>query len=199
MTSSSRVKPRTTRLNRRAGGIGRNALSSQVVETQAPRSKQRLLLWWLPTLVWLVVLAWFSTDAFSAEHTGGILLKLIHSLYGNISLQALQRINFVVRKSAHFFSYGLLSGVAFFAWRATFPDIKPWLLRWSALAVLMSLAAGSADEIHQRFVASRTSSLHDVMIDVAGGIFFQLLVFLAIRRRKSPPAEQSSAGRKEAG
>ena len=170
-------------MNSRAVGKGLSTLPSQVLETSLPRSKAHILLWWVPTLLWLVVLAWFSTDAFSADHTGSILLKLIHAVYGNISLEALQRINFVVRKSAHFFSYGFLSCVAFFTWRATLPNAKPWLLRWSGLAVLMSLAAGSGDEIHQTFVASRTPSPHDVMIDVAGGIFFQLLIYLAIRRR----------------
>ena len=158
-------------------------MSSQVLQTPVSNSKQRVLLWWLPTLVWLVVLAWFSTDAFSAEHTGGFLFKLIHAVYGNISLEELQRINFVVRKLAHFFSYGFLSCVAFFSWRATLQNAKPWLLRWSGLALLMSLAAGSGDEIHQTFVASRTPSPHDVMIDVAGGVFFQLLIYLVIRRR----------------
>lgn len=185
MTSSSRVKRPTIRSSRRAGGTGLSTLSSQALQTSAPHSKQRVLLWWIPTLVWLVVLAWFSTDAFSADHTGSILLKVIHAVYGNISLEAIQRINFVVRKSAHFFSYGFLSCVAFFAWRATFPNVKPWLLRWSGLAVLMSLVAGSGDEIHQTFVASRTPSTHDVMIDVAGGIFFQLLIYLLVRRRSS--------------
>lgn len=172
-------------MNKRAGGIGRTALSSHVLETSAPYPKQRVLLWWIPTLLWLVVLAWFSTDAFSADHTGSILLKLIHTIYGNISLEALHRINFLVRKSAHFLSYGFLSCVAFFSWRATLPNAKRWVLRWSGLAVLMSLAAGSGDEIHQTFVASRTPSTHDVMIDVAGGIFFQLMIYLVLRRRGS--------------
>jgi VanZ family protein len=103
-----------------------------------------------------------------------------------------------VRKSAHFISYGFLSGVAFFAWRVTFPDVKPWLLRWSGLAVLLTLAAGSGDEVHQTFIASRTSSAHDVMIDVAGGVFFQLVIFLVIRRRKLSPAERTFAGRQHA-
>jgi VanZ family protein len=159
-------------------------LPSQVLQTSAPHSKQRVLLWWLPTLVWLMVLAWFSTDAFSAEHTGSILWRLIHATYGKVSLETLKEINFFVRKSAHFLSYGFLSALAFFSWRSTLPNAKPWLLRWSGLAVLMSLAAGSADEIHQRFVASRTSSPHDVMIDVAGGIFFQVLIYLILRRKR---------------
>jgi VanZ family protein len=171
-----------------------------VLETSVPKSKARVLLWWLPTLVWLVVLAYFSTDTFSADHTGSILWRLIHAVYGNISSETLRHINSAVRKSAHFFSYGFLSFVAFFAWRATFPNAKPWLLRWSGLALLMSLAAGSGDELHQTFVASRSASPHDVAIDVAGGVFFQLVIYLVIRKRslRLETLDHASPGQRKA-
>lgn len=143
-----------------------------------------MFLYWVPTLLWLGVLACFSTDSFSAEHTGTILWKLVHLVYANISLLRFEQLHFLVRKSAHFFSYGLLSGFAFFSWRATFPDLRQWLARWSGLALLLTLAAGSSDEFHQRFVASRTPSVHDVIIDMTGAVFFQLVIAFAIRRRQ---------------
>jgi VanZ family protein len=160
-------------------------LSSSALEGPAPNSTRRVLLYWLPTLLWLGVLACFSTDTFSAEHTGRILWKLVHLVYGNISYLGFQHLHFLVRKSAHFFSYGLLSGFAFFTWRATLPELRPWSARWSALALLLTLAAGSADEFHQSFVTSRTSSPHDVMIDMAGAVFFQVMIALAIRWRST--------------
>jgi VanZ family protein len=141
------------------------------------------MLAWLPTVCWLVVLACFSTDAFSAEHTGGILLKVIHWIYGPISDQQFQLIHFLIRKSAHFVSYGLLSFFAFFSWRTTLPDVRPWLMRWGGLALLITLAAGSSDEIHQRFVASRTSSPWDVLLDMSGAICFQVLLAAVFKLR----------------
>lgn len=159
-------------------------MSSSAIEHPALHPTRRVILFWIPTLLWLGVLALFSTDTFSAEHTGRIFLKLLHLLYGNISVLTFERLHFLVRKSAHFFSYGLLSGFAFFSWRATLPELRQWSARWSGLALLLTLAAGSSDEFHQRFVASRTPSVHDVMIDMAGAVFFQLVIVFAIRWRQ---------------
>jgi VanZ family protein len=141
------------------------------------------MLYWLPTLIWLGVLASFSTDTFSAEHTGRLLWKLVHLVYGNISLVAFEHLHFLVRKSAHFFSYGLLSGFAFFTWRATLPELRPWSPRWCVLALLLTLLAGSMDEFHQSFVPSRTSTPWDVVIDMTGAVFFQLVIATVLRWR----------------
>jgi VanZ family protein len=141
------------------------------------------MLYWLPTLIWLGVLASFSTDTFSAEHTGRLLWKLVHLVYGNISLVAFEHLHFLVRKSAHFFSYGLLSGFAFFTWRATLPEPRSWSPRWCVLALLLTLLAGSMDEFHQSFVPSRTSTPWDVVIDMTGAVFFQLVIATVLRWR----------------
>jgi VanZ family protein len=131
-------------------------------------------LWaWLPTLLWLCVLALFSTDTFSAEHTGGVLMKVLRALFGNISAHRFHQIHFLIRKAAHFGSYGVLGAFAFFSWRATLPARPRWIFRWSALALLLVLVAASLDEFHQSFVSSRTSSVRDVALDFLGAIFFQ--------------------------
>lgn len=144
----------------------------------------RALLAWLPTLVWLVVLALFSTDTFSAEHTGSVLLKIIHAVYGPISQQHFEEIHFLVRKGAHFFSYGLLSALAFFSWSATFASFQRWRFRYTALALLLTLLAASLDEFHQSFVPSRTSSPRDVALDMFGALCFQLAIAAWMRLPK---------------
>jgi VanZ family protein len=174
-------------------------LSSSALETPAPNSTRHVLVYWIPTLLWLAVLAAFSSDTFSAEHTGRILWKLVRLLYGNISLLAFEHLHFLVRKSAHFFSYGLLSGFAFFTWRATLPEVRRWSARWCTLALLLTLLAGSMDEFHQTFVASRTPAPWDVMIDMAGALFFQALIALTLSRRKTPKAlKDKGTGQEEA-
>src|SRR5882762_5602287 len=126
-----------------------------------PSSLLRRLLPWLPTLLWLSVLAAFSTDVFSAEHTGTVLWKIMHAFYGGISDRQFQALHFLVRKSAHFCSYGILGMFAFYSWRATLPAHPRWTPRWSGLALLLALAAAAMDEFHQSFVASRTSNPRD--------------------------------------
>ncbi len=150
----------------------------------------RKLLVWLPTLIWLGVLAGFSTDVFSAEHTGGVLRKIIHALFGAISDHRFQQVHFLVRKTAHFVSYGLLSAFAFFSWRGTWPSATRWSLRWTNLALLMTLVAASLDEFHQSFIPSRTASYHDVILDMTGALFFQLVIVAWINLRYPATSEQ---------
>ena len=158
-------------------------MSSSALQQTVPATPPRKLRAWIPTLLWLCVLAAFSTDMFSAEHTGSILLRMLHALFGPISAHEFQQIHFFIRKSAHFCSYGLLSALAFFSWRATLPALPRWTLRWSLLAVLLAATAGGLDEFHQIFVPSRGSSLRDVFLDFTGAVFFQLVIALWLGRR----------------
>ena len=132
----------------------------------------------------------FSTDMFSAEHTGSVLEKILQALFGTISDERFEQIHFLVRKSAHFCSYGLLGAFAFFSWRATFPAPQRWRVLWAALGLLTAFAAGSLDEFHQSFIPSRTSSFHDVLLDTLGALVFQVAIAVWLhwrdaRRRSS--------------
>lgn len=91
----------------------------------------------------------------------------------------------MVRKTAHFTSYGILSVFAFFSWRATLPSGERWMLRWSVLAAGVSLIAGSLDEFHQVFVPSRTASPRDVLLDFVGAICFQIVLAIILRRQEA--------------
>lgn len=156
-------------------------------------SSRSKLLAWLPTLLWLAVLACFSTDTFSAEHTGIVLRKIIHALFGEVSPDVFQQIHFYIRKSAHFLSYGLLSAFAFFSWRATLPGFREWSARWGGLALLLAFVAGSLDEFHQTFIPSRTAHFHDVLLDTTGALFFQLALALWLGRRAPVDVRRSRA------
>jgi VanZ family protein len=158
-------------------------LSLPAVQEPVSTASPRKLRAWIPTLLWLCVLTLFSTDTFSAEHTGSVLLKILHALFGVRFDEQFEEIHFFVRKSAHFCSYGFLGALAFFSWRATFPARPRWTWRWCLLAFLVAVIAGSLDEFHQIFVPSRGPSLRDVAIDTIGAVFFQLAIALWINWR----------------
>ena len=162
------------------------------LEACAPPARRNLFSLWVPTVLWLCLLAAFSSDVFSADHTGSILRKVLETLFGQLSDQRFVLIHFLVRKSAHFCSYGILSAFAFFSWRATFPAFKAWSVRWSGLALLLTLVAASGDEFHQSFVPSRTASPRDVLLDMVGAIFFQIAIaiWLGSRGAGKPSASQ---------
>ena len=164
-------------------------MSLPAVQEPVSTASPRKLRAWIPTLLWLCVLTVFSSDLFSAEHTGSVLWKLLHALFGTRFDAYFQEIHFFIRKSAHFCSYGFLGALAFFSWRATFPAPPRWTLRWTLLGLLVAVAAGSMDEFHQRFVPSRGSSVRDIVIDTIGAIFFQLAIALWIAWRERRTAQ----------
>jgi len=164
-------------------------LSLPAVHEPVNVASPRKLRAWIPTLLWICILTLFSTDTFSAEHTGSVLLRVLHALFGSRFDEQFQQIHFLVRKSAHFCSYGFLGALAFFSWRATLPARPRWTFRWSLLALLLAVTAGGLDEFHQSFVPSRTSSLRDVFIDMIGAIFFQVGIGLWIGWRENRTAQ----------
>jgi len=162
-------------------------LATIAIQKIPPPPFKKKLLAWLPTIMWLGMIAFFSTDTFSSEHTGSILEKIIKAVYGPISPAHFKMIHVFVRKTAHFTVYGFLSLVAYYSWRTTFPRRARWTFMWSVLALLVTLAAGSADEIHQIFVPSRGPSVYDVLLDGAGAMFVQILLATFTRPRATLP------------
>jgi VanZ family protein len=163
-------------------------LSSPAIREPVKTASPRKLRAWIPTLLWLCILALFSSDTFSAEHTGSILMNVLHALFGSRFDEQFQQIHFLIRKSAHFCSYGFLGALAFFSWRATLPVRQRWTFRWSILALLLAVTAAGLDEFHQSFIASRTSSLRDVLLDLVGAIFFQLTIAIWMGWRETRTA-----------
>lgn len=82
--------------------------------------------------------------------------------------------HFLTRKAGHFTEYAVL---AFLARRAFITSTHRFLQRyWFQLGLLLVVIYGLLDEFHQSFVPSRTASIYDSAIDVAGGLTI-LLIF----------------------
>jgi hypothetical protein len=64
--------------------------------------------------------------------------------------------------------------------------------RAAGWALLLTMLLGSADELHQRFVPQRTSTITDVGFDVCGGYFALMLLFAALRFRAQQTAMRDS-------
>jgi len=161
-------------------------LATIAIQKIPPPPFKKKLLAWLPTVIWLGMIAFFSTDTFSAEHTGSILEKIIRALYGPISPAHFEMLHVFVRKTAHFTVYGFLSLLAYYSWRTTLPRRAGWTFIWSLLALLITLLAASGDEFHQMFVPSRGPSVRDVQLDMMGAMFVQVLLATFTWRRHAP-------------
>ncbi len=111
-------------------------------------------------------------------------MRIIRAVYGPISSHQFEQLHFLVRKTAHFTVYGILGCLAFLAWRTTLPAAQRWTWGWSGLAMTVVFVAASLDEFHQTFVPSRTGTSRDVLLDLAGALFFQILIALFLRNRR---------------
>jgi len=134
---------------------------------------RKFLGYWLPPLVWCGVMLALSGDLGSAHNTG----KLLHWLLPTLSPAHFELIHFYLRKGVgHAGDYGLLYFLWFRAFRADLGYRGGRAFLWS---LGLCLAMALLDEGHQSLLASRTGSLRDVALDLAGssGVALILTVF----------------------
>jgi VanZ family protein len=140
--------------------------------------------YWLPLLIWLVVIFLGSTSVMSAEHTSRYIVPFLLWLKPGMSPTAIWTILVVVRKCAHVSEYAVL---ALLLWRAL-RSVRA--LQPKTLAVFGAVLGGctlfaASDEFHQMFVNSRTPSVRDVFLDVAGALVGLLIAVTFARRDKN--------------
>ena len=139
---------------------------------------------WIPSLIWMGVIAVESTAWLSASNTGRLLYPICHYLFG-VTRAHFPVWNFYIRKSGHFVGYFTMSFLLFRSWRATLPQFGNgrWALRWGWIAWLMTTFIASMDEWHQTFIPGRTGRVHDVVLDSTAALVAQIVLFLFLRER----------------
>lgn len=138
------------------------------------QSVAKLLSRYLPLVAWLVFISYASSDSFNAGNTSRIIGPLVLWLFPNTTPETLAVIHVITRKVAHFTEYAIL---AYLAARAFRTSPRPALAnRWFIAALALVIAYALLDEYHQSFVPSRTSSIYDSFIDIAGGLMTLLVI-----------------------
>ncbi|HEX7997330.1 MAG TPA: VanZ family protein [Pyrinomonadaceae bacterium] len=134
-----------------------------------------------PLVLWMGFIWFASTGEFSADNTSRIIRPLLLWLFPDISPSKIAHAHFIVRKTAHFTEYALL---AFLAARALAVSSRSVLRRnWFLISLLLIVFYALVDEYHQSYVATRTASIYDSLIDMSGGLT-ALLLYALWRRRK---------------
>ena len=141
---------------------------------------------WLPVIAWAALISIFSSALFSGEHTGGVILPLLHALFPAARPEHLLAIHMGIRKAAHITEYLILALLLVRALRSE--GMRGGAL--AATAVLIGVAYAALDETHQSFVPSRTASPGDVAVDAVGILAG---VGIAIARRPAEPATAPAA------
>jgi VanZ family protein len=146
--------------------------------------KSGLLRAWLPALAFVCLFAAESTRFLGSDHTSAPLHAVAHALVGSTADHNWGELHHLIRKTGHFLGYGVLSLVFYRGFRLTVrrrSDRLTLPLHHHALAIFATFLIASADEIHQTFLPNRSGKLSDVLLDTAGAVALQILIFLALR------------------
>lgn len=153
----------------------------EAARSETERLKSRLWRYGLPGL-WMVAIFFASTSEFSGPKTASILEPLLRWCFPQITRAHIELCHFLVRKAGHLSEYAILGLLLARAFSAS--GHRFLRRRWFVVSlVLLSLYALS-DEFHQSFVPSRTASVYDSLIDIAGGLTALVLIALWKKRRR---------------
>lgn len=160
---------------------------------EQPQSAGRRLWRYGPLVFWILFISFASTGEFSASNTSQILRPILLWFFPNLSEARLATAHFLTRKAGHFSEYAILALLA----RRAFVASSRWFLQryWFQIGLLLVVIYALLDEFHQSFVPSRTPSIYDSAIDVAGGLTVLLICRFydwKSRRRKSAVAAGKS-------
>lgn len=134
-----------------------------------------------PLFIWIAVIFYLSTDQGSMSRTSLFVRPLLEFFFPTANEATLQIYHGYVRKAAHLTEYAILGGLAIRAFYSTFQSQTFTYL----VAILIVAAVAIADEVGQSFRPTRTGSVTDVLIDIAGGTTLIGLVWLIARLRRT--------------
>jgi len=137
----------------------------------------RVLLWaYAPLFVWIGVIFLLSSDSGSMSNTSRFVRPILVFLFPAADETTLLFYHGIVRKLAHLTEYAILGALAVRAFvRSQY--------RY-AFSLFIVVAVAFADEFGQSFRPSRTASVVDVGIDIAGGLAMIAALYLYIRPRR---------------
>lgn len=124
---------------------------------------------WLPPLIWMVVISLFSTDHFSGRQTSRLIGPLLRFFDPDIADATIASIQLVIRKAGHLTEYAILFLLWYRALNAS--QRRPlcvWKPRYAAGCLILCFLYAGTDEWHQSRTDHRTGSPVDVGIDTLG-------------------------------
>ena len=134
----------------------------------------------MPLIVWMGFIWVGSSGNFSASNTSRFIGPLFLWLFPDASPETLTIVHGIVRKLAHFTGYFVLGLLAARAFRGS--PRRAVRSRWLLISITLIATYALVDEYHQSFVPSRTASIFDSFIDMAGGLTALIIVWKRDRR-----------------
>ncbi len=159
----------------------------QLPEIQARLRSPRVPAWlraWWPVVAWACFIFTMSTDTFSSEHTRWVFEPVLRWLDPSLTANQFELIHHFIRKCAHFTEYFIF---CLLLYRGVRGDRKGWRCFCAAGYSVL-------DEIHQAFVASRTASAYDSLLDSIGAFAALVVLWTWFRGQRSATEAEMAAG-----
>lgn len=153
-------------------------MSSTIGRQSGTGAAGKFLRYWLPVLVWMVLIFSASSDAKSYQHSSLFFEPLMRWLFPHLPQPQIEAIHHAFRKGCHLTEYAVL---VLLLWRAIRQPVKndprPWLWPEAGLALALVFLYAASDELHQAFVPTRTAQISDVLVDTSGAAIGLLLLW----------------------
>lgn len=144
--------------------------------------RRKWLTAYAPLLLWTAVILGLGGGSASMSETSRFIGPLLELLFPSAGSDTLYIYHAIIRKLAHVFEYGVLGLLA----ARVFNFAR---YRFVLSIVFVALVAG-VDEWNQSFNPTRTSTIWDVVIDIAAGALgISVVIFFA---RRTSQTEQST-------
>ena len=139
------------------------------------------LKYWLPPLLWASLVSIFSSDGFSSDNTSSLFLPLFQWLLPHATPERINSFHYLIRKLGHFTEFFVLAMLLYRALRGG--REMQWQWRVAAWTLSLVLMYAVADEVHQRFVPSRSAAWSDSLLDFFGGCCAVALLYARYRTK----------------
>lgn len=146
------------------------------------------LSFWLPVLIWMLVIFGASADSHSYEHSSRIVIPLLRWLFPHMAPGEMEQIHHFLRKCCHVMEYAIFGFLIFRAVSHSRTGLPAWSWPRVGGALLIVFLYAASDEYHQRFVPTRTPRVLDVCIDTAGGALGLSAAWIFHYYRRPKPA-----------
>ncbi len=128
---------------------------------------------WLFPISWMGVIFYFSHQpGLESAQTSGWLTNIVETIAYIFNVSSTEvDLHLLVRKGAHFTEFAILGLLLFIALYFT----REKLLSSSVIVLIIGVAYGTFDELHQLYIPGRSCQITDMLIDASGVLVAILL------------------------
>lgn len=149
---------------------------------------KKILLWCAVIFMSMQIFGFSSKTAEESSSTSEKIARQVIEIIDNVieideikKEEMFHTVHFLIRKSAHFAEFSLLTLLVFFLAKSY--GLKKY--NCAIISLVYCLIFASTDEIHQLYVSGRSGEVRDVFLDFCGGVFSNVYILVGFKIKSS--------------